>query len=146
MASTFDDNNNNMAEAINDIAEASAGTADGVEESTKRPQDHGWEPRTAFNYEAVAPPAPDATAPESTDDAPGWAHNAVRYEWNDDYGDVGPAIPALEAQLFNRNNISSAGSDLRTLSEFVVTQEGPTRIAHVRTVSFFHSATIIPSY
>ena len=30
-----------------------------------------------------------------------WAHAAEKYEWKEDYGDVGPPLPALEAQLFN---------------------------------------------
>jgi ATP-dependent RNA helicase DDX3X len=32
----------------------------------------------------------------------GWMHQAQKYEWSEEYGDVGPKIPELEAQLFNK--------------------------------------------
>lgn len=37
---------------------------------------------------------------ETTQDVPEWAANAAKYEWNDEYGDVGPPFPDLEKQLF----------------------------------------------
>ena len=37
---------------------------------------------------------------ETTQDVPEWAANAAKYEWSDDYGEVGPPFPDLEKQLF----------------------------------------------
>lgn len=37
---------------------------------------------------------------ETTQDVPEWAANAAKYEWNDEYGEVGPPFPDLEKQLF----------------------------------------------
>ena len=42
-------------------------------------------------------------------EAPAWASNAEKYEWNDEFGDVGPAFPALEAQLFKNDLINRVG-------------------------------------
>lgn len=35
--------------------------------------------------------------------------DATRYEWKDEYGDVGPAIPELEEQLFRSDFINRPG-------------------------------------
>ena len=47
-----------------------------------------------------------------TDDIPLWASNAVRYEWDDEYGDVGPAHPELERQLFQGRYQNHAGQKM----------------------------------
>jgi len=70
------------------------------------------------------------------------AHNAARYEWDDEYGDVGPRVPELEAQLFNRREISSAGNALLAYSDFTVTQEAPDP---VRPINNFASAGLHPT-
>jgi len=49
-----------------------------------------------------------------TAEVPVWASNAVKYEWNDEYGDVGPAHPVLEKQLFKDRFIARAGKKLDT--------------------------------
>ena len=38
-----------------------------------------------------------------------WAHNAKKYEWNDDFGDVGPEVPELEKELYEREHIARTG-------------------------------------
>jgi len=35
-----------------------------------------------------------------TGDQPIWAHKSKRYEFDQDFGDIGPAIPELEEDLF----------------------------------------------
>ena len=40
-----------------------------------------------------------------------WGATAQRYEWNDEYGDVAPAIPELERQLFQNDTITRAGAN-----------------------------------
>lgn len=57
-----------------------------------------WNDRTPFNYEN--------RGNESSAD---WAAGAARYEWEGEFGDVGPAIPELEKQLFELEYHSSAG-------------------------------------
>ena len=51
---------------------------------------------------------------EFTADVPLWASNAVKYEWRDEYGDIGPAQPELEKQLFRDRFTNRAGSKLET--------------------------------
>lgn len=45
-------------------------------------------------------------------DLPQWASGEARYEWNDEYGDVGPAFPELEKILFGDEDHVRAGSAL----------------------------------
>ena len=44
-----------------------------------------------------------------------WAINAARYEWNDEYGDLGPKIPELEAMLFGEaENAGQVGQHINS--------------------------------
>ena len=42
---------------------------------------------------------------------PTWAANAKRYEWLDEYGDVGPRFPELEKMLFKHEYINRKGEN-----------------------------------
>jgi len=69
----------------------------------KNPQEAGWVEKQAYDYETY-----NKSSKELFDEglAPGglgaqdWASNAAKYEWDEEYGDVGPAFPELELQLF----------------------------------------------
>lgn len=90
-------------------APVSAPAAEPVAEATvaavakKNPQEVGWVEKQAYDYETY-----NKSSKELFDEglAPGglgaqdWASNAAKYEWDEDYGDVGPAFPDLEKQLF----------------------------------------------
>lgn len=60
-----------------------------------------WSVPIAFDYEGF-------NAANFTE----WAGNATRYEWKDEYGDVGPHNEELEKQLFQVDYISRAGHRL----------------------------------
>lgn len=81
--------------------------------SGKTPQEYGWVDKTQYDYQAYLKPSKEladhlaiAVATEEVDDAVGgvragdWANNAAIYTWNEEFGDVGPAFPELERQLF----------------------------------------------
>lgn len=61
----------------------------------------GWSERVPFTYA-------DYTSTEFSE----WAGSAKRYEWSDEYGDVGPKNEELEKQLFNVENMTHAGLKL----------------------------------
>lgn len=93
-----------MAEAL-PTAEPSSEVPVGVDTPApkKNPQEAGWVAKQAYDYETY-----NKSSKELFDEglAPGglgaqdWASNAAKYEWDEEYGDVGPAFPELEAQLF----------------------------------------------
>lgn len=63
-----------------------------------------------YNGAAANPSEAEPAAPgDGGEEAPGWAHNAVKYEWAEEYGDVGPRIPELEAQLFQSEFLNRRG-------------------------------------
>lgn len=96
----------------------------------KNPQEAGWVVAKKYDYEtynkstkeqaeareAAVANEVDADAEQAVDEAeaetlavgglrPGeWASSGAVYEWNDEYGDVGPRFPDLEDQLFGKNN------------------------------------------
>lgn len=51
-----------------------------------------WSKPLEYNYEELAQQGPV--------EATNWEGNAAIYEWNDEYGEVGPKHPELEVMLF----------------------------------------------
>lgn len=54
----------------------------------------------------AADPSDPAT---ENDNLPIWASNAKKYEWSDEFGDVGPVFRDLELQLFHGEHINRTG-------------------------------------
>lgn len=72
----------------------------------------GWVAPESYDYDKyTATPAPAEQPAGDAGDGqlPEWAANAAKYEWKDEYGDVGPEIPELEEQLFRNEFINRAG-------------------------------------
>lgn len=97
------------------------------EEDFRNAQAAGWVPRQAHDYTSRAPvvslnggAGPDVIFATEGDDADqvsqhaqgNWGHDAVKYEWKDEYGDVGPRDETLERQLFQGETINRAGAKL----------------------------------
>ena len=75
------------------------------EAARERVKEANWGVQEGFNYAKYNAGPRDKTAPASESDQPqgnasSWFANAVKYEWNDDYGDIGPQHEALEKMLF----------------------------------------------
>ncbi|KAJ5555042.1 DEAD/DEAH box RNA helicase [Penicillium sp. DV-2018c] len=81
----------------------------------------GWTERVPYAYAELA----------NNKDHRDWASVAVRYEWKDDYGDVGPAVPELEEQLFRSDYISRAGDKIDELNSYKVNIESPNEIVAI---------------
>jgi ATP-dependent RNA helicase DDX3X len=62
------------------------------------PQEAGWSEPVPFTYDRFA-------IKDFTD----WAGIAPRYEWKEEYGEVGPRNVELERQLFNAEFVPRAG-------------------------------------
>ena len=101
------------ADMASALPEATKPTANGTTKLTgEQLREAGWTAPQAFDYEnadlkpsEAAPPAPA----ENGEEAPGWAHNAAKYEWLEEYGDVGPRIEELERQLFQSEFLNRRG-------------------------------------
>ena len=78
------------------------------QEAARRAREHGWTEQTKYDYSTLGGKSnvsPDAIA------APLWAANAKRYEWDDEFGDIGPAHDELEKELFGREHAVKKGGD-----------------------------------
>ena len=73
----------------------------------------GREERDAAERELAERRASEAQAgaeeSQYTADLPLWASGAAKYEWKEEFGDVGPAHPELEKQLFKDQFINRIG-------------------------------------
>lgn len=87
----------------------------------RNPQEHGWVAQNSYDYSAymmtskelaesrAAAAAEDAGLGLRVETGGDWASNAAVYEWNDEFGDVGPRHPELEKQLFGQDNHVKSG-------------------------------------
>ncbi|KAF4589572.1 DEAD/DEAH box RNA helicase [Ophiocordyceps camponoti-floridani] len=85
----------------------------------------GWVANSTIDYTTGAP---------SSGDLPTWEGNARIYEWNDEYGDIGPKFPELELELFGDPNTrhERVGLDFQKIDQIEVQQEGPVKIDPIR--------------
>ncbi|KAL8922796.1 MAG: hypothetical protein Q9208_004921 [Pyrenodesmia sp. 3 TL-2023] len=74
-------------------------------------------------------------------DVPEWAANARRYEWSDEFGDVGPKDEQLEKILFQDTEKMEVGEHFEKLTDIAVTLESET---HIDPVKAFEDAGLHP--
>ncbi|KAL4918629.1 P-loop containing nucleoside triphosphate hydrolase protein [Aspergillus aurantiobrunneus] len=96
-------------------------------------REKGWVAPEGYNYEkyVTAPLEKPADFGEDLagqeEPVPEWAANAAKYEWKDEYGDVGPVNPHLEEQLFRSEFINRAGLKIGNLQNIEVIAESHER-------------------
>lgn len=87
------------------------------EDALKRVREAQWTEPQKFDYDAYnAGPKDQRSSKSAADpdaDVPTWAANAAKYEWSDEYGDVGPAHPALEEMLFGGDEKMQKGEEFK---------------------------------
>ncbi|KAF1831822.1 DEAD-domain-containing protein [Decorospora gaudefroyi] len=93
-----------------------------------RAKEAGWTDPIPFNYETVVGGTP---AEDETRDSAPWLSDAVVYQWDDEFGDVGEPNPELEKMLFQDEFLQRAGGAIQALS-FNVELMGPNKINPVR--------------
>ncbi|KAB2580381.1 ATP-dependent RNA helicase ded1 [Lasiodiplodia theobromae] len=105
-----------------------------IEGAADRAREHGFVAPVAYdydNYKVTTKEERETAAAEGRYLEPGWAATAARYEWDDEYGEVGPEDPKLEEDLFRHENVMRKGNAFSVL-EYKIHQEGPVQIAPVR--------------
>lgn len=106
-----------------DVSEMSTALKDVTnEQNNKNPEaatiarEKGWAAPEGYDYtkytaEPLPKPAEEQEQGEQGE-LPEWAAKAAKYEWKDEFGDVGPHIPELEEMLFRSEFINRAGLKL----------------------------------
>lgn len=103
----------------------------------ERARDAGWVETVPVDYNI------QQTTRE--DDYAHYLRNSAVYEWDDEYGDIGPEVPELEQDLFGGDFRVRQGQHMDKL-QFEVTVEGPDKLQPARSVStsisvaIFHTA------
>ena len=92
-----------------------------------RARDAGWVETVPVDY--------NVQQSSRDDDHANYLKNSAVYEWDDEYGDVGPEVPELEQDLFGGDFRVRQGQHMDKL-QFEVTVEGPDRLQPARSVSF----------
>lgn len=107
------------------------------------PQQYGWVDKTVYDYNTYnktsrelagaydpfdGAPATLATGEEIEEAVGGirpgeWANNAAIYQWEDEFGDVGPAHPELEKMLFGSANHVKSGINFKAWVHFQLSKK-----------------------
>lgn len=113
---TFD--TKDMSNALNDVSNRKTNMN---AEAAAVAREKGWVEPQGYDYSKYNASAPQQKAPGSTEstDAPNveepeWAANAAKYEWSEEFGDVGPPNPDLEKMLFHNEFTNRAGLKFET--------------------------------
>ncbi|KAI9821489.1 MAG: hypothetical protein M1832_003337 [Thelocarpon impressellum] len=137
-----------MARALGDITNGSPSVGPGGmekasgEKSIEVQQRGDWVPKIKYDYTVYNADTQEAReAAAGASGVPAWAANAEKYEWSEEFGDVGPAHPELEKQLFGNEHLVRSGSQFERIKEINVLQEGLVRINPVR---YFEDAGLHP--
>lgn len=94
-----------LAEVTNSMSSVNINAA-----AIERVKEAKWNSPEKFNYEAYnADSKEKRQAVEAVQETPAWASNAVKYEWSDEFGDVGPEFEELEKVLFCDENQVKVG-------------------------------------
>ena len=94
-----------MGTALNDITNGANTSAPAKnEEAHALAREKGWVEPQEYDYGAYTGSRDPAGDCEVI-----WSHNAEKYEWKEEYGEVGPESQALEAQLFRSEIINRQG-------------------------------------
>ena len=92
-------------QALADVTNKLSNVQFNKEEQLHRVKEAKWGDRQEYDYAKYTAGPHDKTSTASVtdqppEDTPDWAANAAKYEWAEDYGDVGPAHDELETMLF----------------------------------------------
>lgn len=104
-----------MASALPDVPNGTKVQATGPpkdQEAFDAARAKGWVEPAAYDYGDSQKVATSQAEAGEKSSEPQWAHEAAKYEWKDEYGEVGPQIPELEQQLFHDQYINRKGQFL----------------------------------
>ncbi|ETI27608.1 hypothetical protein G647_00057 [Cladophialophora carrionii CBS 160.54] len=148
-----------LRSALADVTPPANGTATPAgppknEEALKAARDAGWVLPIAHNYTSkvpvnalngdeseAQPDAAPAAEAEGVEDTPksryhtsNWSHDAAKYEWSEEFGDVGPRDEKLEKELFHGEYINRAGAKIEKRVLFPTFYRIPADISSYATV------------
>lgn len=98
----------------------------------QKARDYGFPERVAYDYSVYSGNRKNAENGKAGE-VPMWFGEAAVYEWNDEYGDIGPEVPELEWELFRNDYRMQPGNKIDAY-QYKVTVEAPEPIHHVKRV------------
>jgi ATP-dependent RNA helicase DDX3X len=103
-----------MSEAIDEAANSNGRMN---AEAAAVAREKGWIEPEKYDYDKYSAPNrvenPSGEGEAVVEDVE-WASSAAKYEWNDEFGDIGPADHQLECMLFHSDLISRVGIKFET--------------------------------
>ena len=97
-----------VRDALQDITNEPTTTLPKNEDAHALAREKGWAEPQGFDYMMYNA---EGKARQEAEEAQGldWQHSQPKYEWQEDYGEVGPAVPELEQILFRSEFLNRRG-------------------------------------
>ncbi|GFF37729.1 ATP-dependent RNA helicase ded1 [Aspergillus udagawae] len=103
-------------------------TDEKINKASNLAREKGWVPPEQYDYAKYnTGPAEEPEEVTEQSQIPEWAAKAAKYEWNDEFGDVGPPNKDLEDMLFRNEFINRAGLKIGNLQKIDVIAESRER-------------------
>ncbi|KAJ0425991.1 DEAD/DEAH box RNA helicase [Aspergillus carlsbadensis] len=121
-----------MRDALADVTNAQNNKAS---DASTLARAKGWVEPEIYDYQKYnAGPSLEKPAEEDGQEEPlpEWAAKAAKYEWKDEYGDVGPENPQLEQMLFRSEFINRTGLKIGNLQNIEVIAESHERPSPIK--------------
>lgn len=98
----------NMSNALNDVTNKKGNMN---VEAAAVAREKGWVAPQDYDYSKYtnANPLQKPAEGDNPEEQPKWAAKAAKYEWSEEFGDVGPPNPELEKMLFHSEYLNRAG-------------------------------------
>lgn len=92
--------------------------ASSAPEKKMNPQAAGWVPKTEYDYDTYNKSTKELFESQAESDSArvDWASNAAVYEWDDEFGDIGPEHAELEKMLFASEFHMKSGIEFKKYS------------------------------
>ena len=114
------------AESVQPVRAEQTAQQPSREEDLARARAAGWRERSIFNY---------AVFQRMGGNDGNWLGQAQGYDWRDEYGEVGPQVPELEAKLFGGESKMKKGDRIDIFENVEINIDGPDKLEPVRNVS-----------
>ncbi|GLA10576.1 hypothetical protein AnigIFM62618_000173 [Aspergillus niger] len=116
------------------LKESTSNQANNPTESSKAAREKGWTTPKGYDYEKYTSTLPPLNQPQgdNQEQLPEWAAQAAKYEWKDEFGDVGPRNTELEEMLFRSEYTNRTGLKIGNIQNIEVIAESRERPSPIK--------------
>ncbi|GFN15046.1 DEAD/DEAH box helicase [Aspergillus tubingensis] len=124
----------NVSDMSTALKESTGNQSSNPTEASNAAREKGWTTPKGYDYEKYTSTLPPLNQPQgdNQEELPEWAAQAAKYEWKDEFGDVGPQNPELEEMLFRSEYTNRTGLKIGNIQNIEVIAESRERPSPIK--------------